>query len=157
MALPERKISRVAPRETPSVEVRLATLEEEAARLRAEVATLQDEIRWLTEEDAEGDHLSSGWHGRGWARAGMLMVVVGLVAVVSIPYVSHLLDASTRQADSALAVPAVTPAEAVTRPAPRKAAASEYIPAPARVRSAEVPAPTYVPKRSPAAPRGEPR
>jgi hypothetical protein len=79
------------------------------------------------------------------------------VAVVSVPYLSHLLDASTRQADSTPPAPTVTPAEAVTRPAPRKAAAPEYLPAPSRVRSAEVPAPTYVSKRSPAAPRGEPR
>ncbi|HEY7039274.1 MAG TPA: hypothetical protein VID28_10495 [Methylomirabilota bacterium] len=148
MALPERKISRVASHRAPSVEARLAAVEEEAARLRAEVATLQDEIAWLTDEDAEGGHLSSGWLGRGWARASLLMAVVGLVAFVSVPYVSHLLDASSHQADSGLAAPAVTPAEAV---------APEYIPAPVRVRAAEVPAPAYVPKRSPAAPRGETR
>ena len=137
MASPERKISGVS-RGTSSVEARLTGLEEEAARLRAEVAALQDEIRWMTGED-DGDRgvLSDGWLARGWVRASLLMAVVGLVAFVSVPYVVHLFEASGHRSDPAAAAP-------------------EYIPVPARVRSAEIPAPAYVRTR-PAAARGEHR
>jgi hypothetical protein len=158
MASAERKISRVS-RGTSTVEARLAGLEEEAARLRAEVAALQDEIRWLTGEDDDGDRglLSPGRLSRGWARASMLMAVVGLVAFVSVPYVLHLFDASPSHAAQSAA--AGRPAEALVRPATiaPKAAASEYIPAPARVRSSDIPAPAYMPKRATAATRGESR
>jgi hypothetical protein len=158
MASLERNISGVS-RGTSSVEARLTGLEQEAARLRAEVAALQDEIRWLTGEDDDDDRglRSHGWLSRGWARASMLMAVVGLVAFVSIPYVLHMFDASPSQAAQS-AAPG-RPAEAVVRPATiaPKAAASEYIPIPARVRSSDIPAPAYVPKRATAATRGEPR
>jgi hypothetical protein len=156
MASSERNISGVS-RGTSSVDARLTGLEEEAARLRAEIAALQDEIRWLTGED-DGDRggLSDGWLARGWVRASMLMAVVGLVAFVSVPYIVHLFDASTHRSDPAAAV---GPAEAGTRSVTRAPASgtAEYIPAPARVRSADVPAPAYLSKRPPASPRGEPR
>lgn len=149
MALPERKISRVASGATASVEARLAGLEEEAARLRAEVASLQDEIRWLTGEDAdERGLLSHGWLQRGWVRASMLMAVVGLVALVSLPYILHLFEASPSQAASAT----TRPVEPGGRSA-MIAAESEYIPAPVRVRAAEIPAPAYVRARPTAASR----
>lgn len=151
MASPERKISGVAPRGTPSVETRLAGLEAEAVRLRAEVAALQDEIRWLTgddEADGDGGLRSTGWLARGWVRASMLMAVVALVAFVSVPYVLHLLDLPTQRADS-------PGPRAVAPGAASKATASEYIPAPMRVRSPEVPAPTYVHTRAGAPPRRE--
>ena len=159
MALAERKISGVASRETSSVEARLAGLEAEAARLREEVASLQDEIRWLTgEDDADRGLLSHGWLGHGWVRASMLMAVVGFVAFVSVPYLVHLFEAASGPAASASSPATLPPSEPVGRPAviAPKAAASEYIPPPARVRSAEVPALAYVRKRAATATR-EPR
>ncbi|HEU4437929.1 MAG TPA: hypothetical protein VFT36_01690 [Methylomirabilota bacterium] len=155
MASAERRISGGASRGTSSVEARLAGLEEEAARLRAEVAALQDEIQWLAGEDDRGV-LTHGWLTRGWVRASMLMAVVGFVAFVSVPYVLHLFDASMHRSDPAAAV---VPAEAGTRsvaPAP-KSAASEYIPAPVRVRPAEIPAPAHVRVQPAAASRSTPR
>ena len=152
MALPERKISRVASGATASVEARLAGLEEEAARLRAEVASLQDEIRWLTGEDAdERGLLSHGWLQRGWVRASMLMAVVGLVALVSLPYILHLFEASPSQAASVTSRPGEPGVRSAT--ITPKAAESEYIPAPVRVRAAEIPAPAYVRARPTAASR----
>ena len=142
MASSERKISGVASPGTPGVEARLAGLEEEAARLRAEIAALQDEIRWLTGEgDDERGVLSQGWLARGWARASMLMAVVGFVAFVSVPYVVHLFEASAHRPDPAAAI---APAEAAPRSATGRAAAPESIPAPVRVRSADIPAPARV-------------
>jgi len=151
MALAERKISGVASRGTSSVEARLAGLEEEAARLREEVASLQDEIQWLTgEDDEDRDLRSHGWLGRGWVRASMLMAVVGFVAFVSVPYLWQLFEASPSQAAASSSPATIRPAEPAARPAviTPKAAASEYIPAAARVRAAEIPAPGHVRKRA---------
>lgn len=151
MALAERKISGVASRGTSSVEARLAGLEEETARLREEVASLQDEIRWLAgEDDADRGLISHSWVGRGWVRASMLMAVVGFVALVSVPYLWQLFEASPGQAAASSSPATIRPAEPVARPAviAPKAAASEYIPAAARVRAAEVPAPAHVRKRA---------
>lgn len=146
MASTERKISGVGSRGTPTVEARLADLEEEAARLRAEIAALQDEIRWLTgEEDGERGVLSAGWLARGWVQASMLMAVVGFVAFVSVPYVVHFFEASAHRPD------AVAPAEAALRSATPRAAAPEYIPAPVRIHSSEIPAPAHVRTRPAAA------
>lgn len=145
MASPERKISGAESRRTPSVEARLAGLEEEAVRLRAEVAALQDEIRWLTDVEDEDDRgVERGWLTRGWVRASMLMGVVALVAFVSVPYLLHLFDTT----------PALRVSPATWAP---KATASEYVPAPVRVRASEIPPPAYVPRRSTAPPRGESR
>src|SRR4029450_7365098 len=115
MASAERKISRVS-RGTSTVEARLAGLEEEAARWRAEVAALQDEIRWLTGEDDDGDRglLSPGWLSRGWARASMLIAGGGLVAFVAGPCVPHLFD----HAPPPPPPPFSTPPR-LTRPTPR--------------------------------------
>lgn len=99
MASPERNIS--------AVDQRLVSLEDEATRLRAEVAALQDEIRWLTGEGEE----PPGWLSRGWVRASLLLTAVGMVALVSLPYLLHL-DAPGPRADEAPG------AHAATRPAP---------------------------------------
>ena len=143
MALAERKISGVASRGTSSVEARLAGLEEETARLREEVASLQDEIRWLAgEDDADRGLISHSWVGRGWVRASMLMAVVGFVALVSVPYLWQLFEAAPGQAGASSSPAANPPAEPVAGPAliAPKAAASEYIPAAARVGGPGVPA-----------------
>jgi hypothetical protein len=149
MGSPERKISAGPPAPEPAagVEARLASLEAEAARLRAEVAALQDDLRWLggEEEDGNGDpaFLSRGWLGAGWVRASLLLTTVGLVAIVSVPYFLHLLDPSGRPADPAPVQAAESvPAAPVTRVA--RPAAREYVPAPTRVRSTEIPAPVRV-------------
>jgi len=135
MASPERNIS--------AVDQRLVSLEDEATHLRAEVAALQDEIRWLTGQDEE-----PGWLARGWVRASLLLTAVGMVALVSLPYLLHL-DASGPNADptpgtsaSARPAPAVPRATATPASAPVKAVAREA--APARGRASEVSEPARV-------------
>lgn len=155
MASPERKISVVPPpgTEPPSgVEARLASLEGEAERLRAEVATLQDDIRWLTDEEAEWSDdpafISHGLLARGWVRASLLLAAVGFVALVSVPYLFHLLDTSGRPGDPApvAAASSVATAEpaAPAAPAATQAPPPERVPAPVRVRASEIPDPARV-------------
>ena len=157
MASPERKISVVPPpgMEPPAgVEARLASLEGEAERLRAEVAGLQDQIRWLTDEEAEwsGDpaFISHGLLARGWVRSSLLLAAVGFVALVSVPYLFHLLD-SGRPGDPApvAAASSVATAEPATPSMPAAPAATqvptpERVPAPVRVRASEIPDPARV-------------
>jgi hypothetical protein len=142
MASPERNISAVPTadaRRPVAVAERLASLEDEAARLRAEVAALHDEIRWLTGLDAD----EPGWLERGWVRASLLLTGVGLVALVSLPYLLHA-DASGPHADVAPAASA-RPAPAGPRvpasPAAVEHTARKPVPGPTRVRTPEVPAP----------------
>jgi hypothetical protein len=173
MASPERKISGVPPAgpEPPSgVEARLASLEDEAERLRAEVVALQDEIRWLTDEDAEwsGDpvFISHGWLARGWVRASLLLAAVAFVALVSVPYLFHLLDVSGRPTDPApvAAASSVATAEpappgapsAPAAPASTRVAPREHVPAPVRVRASEIPDPARVSTEGRGAAAGEP-
>ena len=147
MALPERNISAgaTAGARQPSVlDERLASLEDEATRLRAEVAALQDEIRWLTAEDEE----PPGWLARGWVRASLLLTAVGMVALVSLPYLLHL-DASGPHPDptpGASARPAPAASRATVSPAPVKAAARDAAPAPARGRAPEAPESARIPE-----------
>lgn len=139
MASPERNISAAPPSgaRPPSVlDERLATLEDEATRLRAEVAALQDEIRWLTGED----EVPPSWLARGWVRASLLLTAVGMVALVSLPYLLHLDDPT----HSAAARPAPAAPRATVAPAPAKAAAQDAVLAPARVRAPEVPEPARI-------------
>jgi hypothetical protein len=140
MASPERNIS--------AVDQRLVSLEDEATRLRAEVAALQEEIRWLTGQDEE----PAGWLARGWVRASVLLTAVGMVALVSLPYLLHL-DTSGPNADpmpglatSMRPVSAAPRATVAPVPAPVKAATrdADSAPAPARVRAPEVPEPARV-------------
>jgi hypothetical protein len=126
-----------------AVEARLTSLEDDARRLRAEVEALQDDLRWLA-----GDDGNPSWLARGWVRASLLLATVGAVALVSVPYLSHLLDSSGRPADPAPVAdvrsaqkpqPVVAPSAALPT-----APAREYIPAPVRVRGSDVAAPTRV-------------
>src|SRR6266852_3629395 len=122
MASPERNISTGPPsgaRQPSALDERLASRDDEATHLRAEVAALQDEIRWLTGEDEE----PPGWLARGWVRASLLLTAVGMVALVSLPYLLHL-DASGPHADptpsaSARPAPASDPPTPTARP-PRR-------------------------------------
>jgi hypothetical protein len=145
MASPERKFSTVPPAgpEPPSaMAARLASLEDEATRLRAEIAALQDDIRWLTGADDEAE---PGWLARGWVRASLLLATVGVVAIASLPYLLHRDPAGL---DAAPAAATAAPAPA-SRPAPAapaaRAVARKAIPEPARVRETEIPAPARVP------------
>jgi hypothetical protein len=141
MASPERNISAGSPAgvRPPSVlDERLASLEDEATRLRAEVAALQDEIRWLTGEDEP----PAGLLARGWVRASLLLTAVGMVVLVSLPYLLHS-DPSGPTPDPtprAATRSAPTAPRATVEPAPVKAAG----PASARVRAPEVPEPARV-------------
>ncbi|MEX2221422.1 MAG: hypothetical protein WEG40_06465 [Candidatus Rokuibacteriota bacterium] len=172
MASPERKISVVPPpglHQPSALDARLASLEDEATRLRAEVAALQEDMRWLTGED-EAD---AGWLARGWVRASLLLTIVGVVALVSLPYLLHV-DASAPDPDHA--TPAITRPARVAKPAPGRPAAIRaaereriLVPVrvhatdasePARVRSADDPAPTAprppaIRERPPAAPESD--
>jgi len=139
MASPERNISAGPPagaRQPSALDERLASLDDEATHLRAEVAALQEEIRWLTGEDEE----PPGWLGRGWVRASLLLTAVGMVALVSLPYLLHQ-DSSGPSADptpSAAARPASVAPRATPQPAPVKVVPRETLPAPARTRAPEV-------------------
>jgi hypothetical protein len=158
MASPERNIS--------AVDQRLVSLEDEATQLRAEVAALQEEIRWLTGQDEEP---AGGWLSRGWVRASLLLTAVGMVALVSLPYLLHV-DASGPNADSTPgAAASARPAPAVPRatvapgpgPAAVKPTSRDAVPAldPARVRAPERPEPARVlsaEDHSAAAPRPQP-
>jgi hypothetical protein len=144
MASPERNISAGPPsgaRQPSALDERLASLDDEATHLRAEVAALQDEIRWLTGEDEE----PPGWLARGWVRASLLLTAVGMVALVSLPYLLHL-DASSPHdpTPSASARPAPAAPRTTVVPAPVKAAAQDAVLAPARVRAPEVPEPARI-------------
>ena len=148
MSSSERKNSAAPPAgvdHPAGVETRLASLEDEATRLRAEIAELQDEIRWLAadEEEWSGDPawLSRGWLYRGWVRASLLLLVVGVITLVSVPYFLHLgdsPDSPSASTDLSAAAPAPVPTAAAPVPHP------EYIPAPARLGSSEIPAPTRI-------------
>jgi hypothetical protein len=148
------------------VEARVASLEGEAERLRAEVAGLQDQIRWLTDDEAEwsGDpaFISHGLLARGWVRASLLLAAVGFVALVSVPYLFHLLDASGRPGDPApvAAASSVATAEPVAPaalvPAATQVPPPERVPAPVRVRASEIPDPVRVLTARRGAAAGEP-
>ncbi|MGH7368625.1 MAG: hypothetical protein ACREK9_19650 [Candidatus Rokuibacteriota bacterium] len=151
MASPERKISAVpsgAANRPSALDARLASLEDEATRLRAEVAALQDDLRWLAGEDEE----ASGWLARGWVRASLLLATVGMVALVSLPYLLHLDASAPDPVKPASAGPARVAEPARVAPAVIKAGAREHSPAPVRVRSAAAPEPARI--RS-AAPEGD--
>ena len=137
MASPERNIS--------AVDQRLVGLEDEATRLRAEVAALQEEIRWLSGQDEE----PAGWLSRGWVRASLLLTAIGMVGLVSLPYLFNL-DASGPHADStpgtaASARPAPSASRPTVAPAPPvKPERRDEVSAPTRVRAPEVPEPARV-------------
>jgi len=155
MVSPERNISAGSPAgvRPPSVlDERLASLEDEATRLRAEVAALQDEIRWLTGEDEQ----PAGWLARGWVRASLLLTAVGMVVLVSLPYLLHSDPSGPTTDPTPRAATRSTPTapRATVEPAPVKAA----VPAPARVRAPEVlePARILSADDQPGAPRPRP-
>lgn len=113
MPSPERKISAVpagGANQPSALDARLASLEDEATRLRAEVAALQDDLRWLAGEDEEKPE----WLARGWVRASLLLTTVGVIALVSLPYLLHL-DASAPDPDQAK--PVIARPARVTEPA----------------------------------------
>jgi hypothetical protein len=151
MSSPERRIRAVPPPHaagSADVSARIARLEAEAEELRAEVATLQDDLRWLAglddETDAEPGFLSGGWLAAGWVRASLVLASVGIVSLVSLPYLSHLLDSSGAPDPVPVAAAESGPAVIPPPPAPRPAPREEYIPVPAHVRSTEIPAPVRV-------------
>ena len=140
--------------EPADMQARLASLEAEAEELRAEVAALHADLRWLAglddETDEEPGFLSRGWLAAGWVRASLLLASVGLVALVSVPYLSHLLDPSgapdLAPVAAAEAAPPVSPSpRAALRPTPRE----EYIAVPVHADAADVPAPTRLRQPAP--------
>jgi hypothetical protein len=142
MGSPERKISAVPPERRTGLDARLASLEDEAASLRAEIAALRDDVHWLSgaDEDAE-----PGWLARGWVRASLLLATVGVVAIVSLPYLLHHDPPGPDRVPAAEAQPA--PAVRPTRAAPapvRTAVAREPVPAPVRARESRVPEPARI-------------
>jgi hypothetical protein len=156
MGSPERRIRAVpSPHadEPADLPARLASLEAEAADLRAEMAALHADLLWLAGVDDETGEapgfLSRGWLAAGWLRASLLLASVGLVALVSVPYLSHLLDPSG--APDLTPVAAAEPPPAVaSRPAPQAAPREEYIAVPVRADAAEVAAPTRLRRPAPA-------
>ena len=160
MSSPERRIRAVPPppaADASDVPARLARLEAEAAELRAEVAMLQDDLRWLAglDDDAEEEpaFLSRGWLAAGWVRASLVLASVGIVSLASLPYLSHLLDPSGAPDPVPVAAAESAPAVAPPRPAPRPTPREEYIPVPVRVHSTEIPAPARLSRTVPPAAR----
>ena len=156
MGSPERRIRAVPPPhadEPADLPARLASLEAETAELRAEIAGLHADLRWLAGLDDATDEapgfLSRGWLAAGWVRASLLLASVGLVTLVSVPYLSHLLDlagaADPAPVAAAESAPAVSP-RAALGPTPRE----EYIAVPVRGDAADVPAPTRLRQPAPA-------
>jgi hypothetical protein len=139
--------------EPADMQARLASLEAEAAELRAEVAALHADLRWLAGLDDATDEapgfLSRGWLAAGWVRASLLLASVGLVALVSVPYLSHVLDPSgapdLTPVAAAESAPAVAPRPAAPPATPRE----EYITVPVRADAAEVPAPARLRRSAP--------
>jgi hypothetical protein len=142
MASLERNISTgppAGPRRLSAVDERLVGLEDEATRLRAEVAALQDEIHWLTGQDEE----PPGWLSRGWVRASLLLTAVGMISLVSLPYLLHR-DTPGPHADPASVVSTRPAPRATVTPAPDKPAARDAAPAPSRAHAPEVPEPARI-------------
>ena len=125
MASPIRRLDLVPP--APTVEAvelaaRLARVEAEAAALRDELAALREDVAALSgleDEEAEpaaaGDVFSPGWLATGWARASLVLASLGLVMVVSVPYLMHLLgpaDADPLPVVAQLAAPPAAPSPA---------------------------------------------
>ena len=137
----ERKIRAVPPpdpdRPSP-VDARLASLEDEAAGLRAELAALRDDIHWLSGTD---DDAGPGWLARGWVRASLLLATVGLVLIVSLPYLLNG-DPPDLPQGPAPEPAAVAPPTELARPAPTPVPRIRTvpIPAPIPVRRTETPA-----------------
>lgn len=159
MSSPERRIRAVPHGAEPAdLPARLARLEAEAAELRAEVTALQDDLRWLAgvDDDAEEEpgFLSRGWLAAGWARASLVLASVGIVSLASVPYLSHLLDPSGAPEPPAVAAAESAPAVTAPRPAPQATPREEYIPAPVRVPSTEIPVPARM--RRPLPPSARP-
>jgi hypothetical protein len=151
MSSPERRIRAVPPpdaAESADMSARIAHLEAEAQELRAEVAMLQDDLRGLAgledDMDAEPGFLSRGRLAAGWVRASLVLASVGIVSLVSLPYLSHLLDSSAAPDPVPVAAAESAPAVIPPRPAPPSAPREEYIPVPAHVRSTEIPPPVRV-------------
>ncbi|HJV54682.1 MAG TPA: hypothetical protein VJ971_01865 [Methylomirabilota bacterium] len=151
MSSPERSIRAVAPQdaaESADVSARIADLEAEVAELRAETARLQDDLRWLAgvDDDTEEEpgFLSRGWLAAGWVRASLVLASVGIVSLVSLPYLSHLLDGSGAPDRVPVAAAESAPAVAPPRAAPHSTPREEYIPVPVHVPSTEIPAPARV-------------
>ena len=156
MGSPERRIRAVpSPHadEPADLQARLASLEAEAAELRAEIAGLHADLRWLAGLDDATDEapgfLSRGWLAAGWVRASLLLASVGLVALVSVPYLSHLLDPSGAPDLTPVAAAESAPAVA-SRPAPPATPREEYIAVPVRADAAEVATPTRLRRPAPA-------
>jgi hypothetical protein len=141
----ERNFSVGSPGWPATLDARLASLEDEALRLRGEISALQDDLRWLASE-AEAE---PGWLARGWVRASLLLATVGAVAIVSLPYLMHADPVAERDvAPTAQAAPAA-PRAPVARPAAvGPAVAREAIPAPARVHAIDAPEPAREPRLS---------
>ena len=102
MASPARRLDLVPPApadDCAELAARLAQVEAEAAALRDEVAALRDDLATLAGvEDNEtetapvsGGVFSRGWLAAGWARASLVLASLGLVMMVSVPYLMHLL------------------------------------------------------------------
>ena len=157
MSSPERRIRAVPPphaEEPADLPARLARLEAEAVELRAEVAALEDDLRWLAgvDDDTEEEpgFLSRGWLAAGWVRASLVLASVGIVSLASVPYLSHLLDPSGTPEPLPVAAAESAPAVAAPRPGPPATPREEYIPVPVRVHSTEIPAPVRMSRPVPA-------
>ena len=148
MASPIRRLDVVPPVPTADpaeLADRLARVEAEAAALRDEVAALREDVATLAgldDEEAEpaaspGGVFSGGWLAAGWARASLVLASLGLVMMVSVPYLMHLLGPA--DADPLPVVVAeLAPRPVELPPAPAETAAAPAV-TPARSSRAAAP------------------
>ncbi len=138
-----------APTDEPALlAARLARLEAETAALREEIGALQDDLEWLAgpEHDegeaaeSRGSVFSRGWLAAGWARASLVLASLGLVMVVSVPYLMHLLgpaDADSSPQTAHASPSPARPVPALMTVAPPNVGPARLGPAPtAKIRTA---------------------
>ena len=71
--------------EQPELEIRLEALERAHRQIRDEVAQLFDDE--VDERDADPGMVGSSWFRSGlWVRAGLVALILVIVAIVSAPY-----------------------------------------------------------------------
>jgi hypothetical protein len=151
MASPARRLDLVPPipaDESADLAARLARVEAEATALRDEVAALRedlDTLAGLADDEVEpapplGGVFSHGWLAAGWARASLVLASLGLVMLVSVPYLMHLLGPADADPLPGITVTAERPPvePVVTEPAVTETAAPARLshPAPPKVRAA---------------------
>src|SRR5581483_2789646 len=113
---------------------------DDPARLAARLARLEAETAALREEAEARGVFSRGWLAAGWARASLVLASLGLVMVVSVPYLMDRLgpaDADPSPQTAHASPSPARPVPALMTPAPASVGPARLGPAPtAKIRTA---------------------